>query len=103
MNGCNGDGGHVVSGWLQQQARVTQEFLSVWFFRFVWPTIPAVRLPRLGCSPAPLKLPRRRFGSCSLKGAPVGPLSILACDERFLPLVLVLAFNGLDVLDFLAM
>src|SRR3954467_15335997 len=34
--------------------------------------MPLVRPPRRGCSPARLKLPSRRFGSCSLNGAPIG-------------------------------
>src|SRR3954471_21138488 len=34
--------------------------------------MPLVRPPRRACSPAPLKLPNLRFGSCSLNGAPIG-------------------------------
>src|SRR6187431_3701292 len=32
--------------------------------------MPLVRPPCRGCSPAPPKFPSRRFGSCSLAGAP---------------------------------
>jgi len=44
----------------------------------VWPTIPLVRPPLRACSPVPVNCPSRRFGSCSLKGAPT---SFFACGN----------------------
>jgi hypothetical protein len=55
---------------------------------FVWPTIPLVRPPWRGCSPAPEKFPSRRFGSCSLNDA---PFSAAAFVMRFV----VFALAGL--------
>src|SRR5687768_9688667 len=55
---------------------IDQFFLLVLFLlsvreRFVvWPTMPEVRPPFRGASPAPSKLPSRRFTSWSVVGAP---------------------------------
>jgi hypothetical protein len=62
-----------------------------------------VRLPRRGCSPAPLKFPSRRFGSCSLNGAPFEGLPARLFDARPLALFFVLAFSDFGLPDFFAM
>ena len=48
-----------------------------------------VRPPIRECAPAAVKLPRRRFGSCSLNGAPLDFWAPIQLSVRFLTVGLI--------------